>query len=105
VANVFYVDAGTGTASFGTSTQTVNAIVAFNSTTSILAPVGNTAQRPATGVTGMLRFNTTNNAVEVYNNTEWESVGVQTFTVIDDEQFNGDGTTVAFTLATSTNNQ
>jgi hypothetical protein len=101
LANVFYVDAGTGTASFGTSTQTVNAIVAFNATTSILAPVGNTAQRPATGVTGMLRFNTTNNAVEVYDNTEWTSVGVPVFTVIADEQFNGDGLTVAFTLGST----
>jgi hypothetical protein len=101
VANVFYIDAGTGTASFGTSTQTTNAIVAFNATTSILAPVGNTAQRPATGVTGMLRFNTTNNAVEVYDNTEWTSVGVPVFTVIDDEQFNGDGSTVAFTLGST----
>jgi hypothetical protein len=101
VANVFYVDAGTGTASFGTSTQTVNAIAAFNATTSILAPVGNTAQRPAIGVTGMLRFNTTDNAVEVYNNTQWESVGVQTFTLIADEQFNGDGSTVAFTLGST----
>ena len=101
VANVFYIDAGTGTASFGTSTQTTNAIVAFNTTTSILAPVGNTEQRPATGVTGMLRFNTTNNAVEVYDNTEWTSVGVPVFTVIDDEQFNGDGSTVAFTLGST----
>ena len=30
LANVFYVDAGTGTASFGSSTQTTNAVVAFN---------------------------------------------------------------------------
>ena len=101
VANVFYVDAGTGTASFGSATQTVNAVVAFNATTSILAPVGNTAQRPATGVTGMIRFNTTNNAVEVYDNTQWVSVGVPVFTVIADQQFNGDGTTVAFTLGST----
>jgi hypothetical protein len=101
LANVFYVDAGTGTASFGTSTQTTNAIVAFNTSTSILFPVGNTQQRPATGVTGMLRFNTTNNAVEVYDNTEWTSVGVPVFTVIDDQQFNGDGSTVAFTLSST----
>jgi filamentous hemagglutinin len=101
VANVFYVDAGTGTASFGASTQVTNAIVNFATTTSIKAPVGNTAQRPATGVTGMVRFNTTSNALEVYDNTEWTSVGVPVFTVIADEQFNGDGTTVAFTLATS----
>jgi mucin-19 len=101
LANVFYVDAGTGTASFGNSTQTTNAIVAFNTSTSVLFPVGNTQQRPATGVTGMLRFNTTNNAVEVYDNNEWTSVGVPVFTVIADQQFNGDGLTVAFTLGST----
>jgi filamentous hemagglutinin len=98
VANVFYVDAGTGTASFGTSTQTTNALVAFNTSTSVLMPVGNTAQRPGTGVTGMLRFNSTTDSLEIYNNAEWTSVGVPVFTVIADEQFNGDGSTVVFTL-------
>jgi fibronectin-binding autotransporter adhesin len=98
VANVFYIDAGTGTASFGTSAQTVNALVSFNTSTSVLMPVGNTLQRPAVGVTGMLRFNTTNNNFEVYDNTQWTAVGVPEFTVIDDQQFNGDGSTVAFTL-------
>jgi filamentous hemagglutinin len=98
VANVFYVDAGTGTASFGTSTQTTNALVAFNSSTSILMPVGNTQQRPGTGVTGMMRFNSTTNSVEVYDNSAWTAVGVPVFTVIDDQQFNGDGSTVAFTI-------
>jgi fibronectin-binding autotransporter adhesin len=98
LANVFYVDAGTGTASFGSSSQTTNALVAFNTTTSILTPVGNTQQRPATGVTGMFRFNTTNNSLEVYDNTEWTAVGVPEFTVITDQQFSGDGSTVVFTL-------
>jgi filamentous hemagglutinin len=100
-ANVFFVDAGTGTASFGTSTQTTNAVVAFNATNSVLMPVGNVAQRPGTGVTGMLRFNTTADALEVYDNAQWTTVGVPSFTVIADEQFNGDGTTVAFTLGSS----
>jgi hypothetical protein len=105
VANVFYVDAGTGTASFGNSTQVTNAIVSFQSTTSIRTPVGNTAQRPATGVTGMLRFNTTTNAIEVYDNSAWASVGTPVFTVIADEQFAGDGSTLAFTLnSTQTTN-
>jgi hypothetical protein len=98
VGNVFYVDAGTGTASFGTSTQTTNAIVAFNATNSIVVPVGNTQQRPGTGVTGMMRFNTVTNSVEVYDNSTWTAVGVPVFTVIDDQQFNGDGSTVAFTI-------
>ena len=101
LANVFYVDAGTGTASFGTSTQVTNAIVNFAVTNSIKIPVGNTAQRPSTGVTGMLRFNTTTNSVEVFDNTQYVAVGAPVFTVIDDEQFNGDGSTVAFTLGST----
>jgi hypothetical protein len=101
LANVFYVDAGTGTASFGSSTQVTNAIVNFATTTSFKTPVGNTLQRPATGVTGMFRFNSTINSLEVYNNNEWQSVGATEFTVIADEQFNGDGSTVAFTLSST----
>jgi hypothetical protein len=100
-ANVFYVDAGTGTASFGSSTQVTNAIVNFAVTSSIKTPVGNTAQRPSVGVTGMLRFNTTTDALEIYDNDSWTSVGVPVFTVIDDEQFAGDGSTVAFTLGST----
>ena len=98
-ANVLFVDAGTETVSIGSATQTTDVILAMNATTSFLQPVGNTAQRPATGVTGMLRFNTTLNAVEVYDNVEWKSVGVQEITVITDDQFNGDDSTVAFTLS------
>jgi len=105
LANVFYVDAGTGTASFGNSTQVTNAIVSFQTSTSIRTPVGNTQQRPAIGVTGMLRFNTTTDSLEVYDNDSWTSVGVPVFTLIADEQFAGDGSTVAFTLdSTQTTN-
>jgi hypothetical protein len=100
-ANVFFVDATTNTASFGSSTQTTNALVAFNTTTSILLPAGNLVQRPTTGVTGMVRFNSTSNSLEIYNNTAWTSVGATVFTVITDQQFNGDGATVDFTLANS----
>jgi len=101
LANVFYVDAGTGTASFGASTQVTNAIVNFATSTSIKVPVGNTGQRPAVGVTGMTRFNTTSNALEVYDNSQWVTVGVPSFTVIADQQFAGDGVTVAFTLSST----
>ena len=100
-ANVFYVNATSNSASFGSSTQTVNALVAFNTSTSILAPVGNTNQRPETGVTGMLRFNSTTNSLEIYNNTQWIGVGSTVFTVIADEQFAGDGSTVAYTLGST----
>jgi filamentous hemagglutinin len=102
VANVFYVDAGTGTVSIGNSTQTTNAILSLNATNSFLMPVGNTAQRPGTGVMGMLRFNSTLDAVEVYDADGWATVGTPSFTIISDEQFNGDSVTVAFTLSAAT---
>jgi hypothetical protein len=49
----------------------------------------------------MLRFNSTTNSLEIYNNSAWTTVGATTFTVIADEQFNGDGATVAFTLGST----
>ena len=98
-ANVLFVNATTNSVSFGSSTQTTNAIAAFNTTTSILIPAGTQAQRPGTGVTGMMRFNSTSNALEIYNNSSWQSVGSTVFTVITDQQFNGDGSNTAFTLS------
>jgi hypothetical protein len=95
-ANIFYIDAGTGTASFGNATQTTGAVVSFNASNSVLLPVGNTAQRP-TGVTGMVRFNTTLDSLEFYDADGWNSAGT-VFTVIDSEVFNGDGSTLVFTL-------
>lgn len=98
LANVFYVDAGTGTVSFGSSAQVTNAIATFNTTTSIKVPTGTTGERPGTGVTGMVRFNTSNNNLEIFDNAAWTAVGVPVFTVIADEQFNGDGANTVFTL-------
>ena len=99
-ANIFYIDAGVNTASFGSNTQTTNALVAFNATNSILIPVGNTAQRPGTGVAGMVRYNTTTTQVEAYNGTNWLALG-SAFTVITSETFNGDGSTTSFTLGSA----
>jgi hypothetical protein len=94
----FYANGTTGTASFGTASQTINSIVSFNATNSIRVPVGNSAQRPA-GTTGQFRFNTTTNYLEVYDNNMWTQVGAPSYTLITDQQFNGDGTTVVFTLS------
>ena len=97
-ANVVYVNATTGTVSFGSDVQTTDSIVAFNSSNSVLMPVGNTAQRPA-GVTGQMRFNTTLNTLEVYTNSTWVSVGQPDFTVITDQQFTGTGSQTVYTLS------
>ena len=100
-SNVFFVNASTNTVSFGSNAQTTNAIAAFNSTNSILIPVGNNTQKPSVGVTGMLRFNSTNNSVEIYNNSGWANVGQQTFTVVADETFTGNGVATTFNLVNS----
>jgi hypothetical protein len=99
---VFFVDAGVGTASFGNVTQTVGSLVSFNTQSAITVPVGNTGQRPGTASTGQFRFNTTTNSLEIYDNSAWTSVGVPAFTLITDQQFNGDGNTVVFTLSGNT---
>jgi hypothetical protein len=98
VANLLFVDAGTDTISIGSNVQTTGAVLAVNTTNSILFPVGNTAQRP-TGVVGMLRYNTSVDSVEQYSTSGWNTVGTPAFTVVTDNQFNGDGSTVAFTLS------
>lgn len=76
----------------------------INDTGFITLPSGTTAQRPASPVVGMVRFNTDVNAVEYYNGTKWtkrnrNSGGLVTGTVTTTEsegyivhRFNGTGT-------------
>ena len=97
--NVFYVDAGLGTTSFGNSGAIANAIVSFNTTNSVKMPVGTQLQRPDPATIGMLRFSTSVDALEVYSTAGWETVGVPAFTVITDDQFAGTGACTTFTLS------
>jgi hypothetical protein len=54
------------------SAQVPRAFVDINNTTSMIIPTGTTLQRPATGVTGMTRFNTDNGGLlETYNGLAW----------------------------------
>jgi hypothetical protein len=98
VANLLVVDAGSDTVLIGTGTPTTNAALKIGTTNSILIPVGNTAQRPGTAVTGMVRFNTTLDVLEFYDSNSWTPASSE-FTVITADEFNGDGSTVAFTLS------
>lgn len=50
------------------------AVLDVNATSSMIIPVGNTAQRPVTPITGMLRFNTDIASPEAYTGTTWASV-------------------------------
>jgi hypothetical protein len=42
-----------------------------NGTDYVQLPVGTTAQRPVAPATGMMRVNTTTNAIEIYANGAW----------------------------------
>ena len=53
--------------------------VSVGGTGAIKVPAGTTAQRPATGVNGMIRYNTTTNSVEEYRDGNW-AASSQVFT-------------------------
>jgi hypothetical protein len=84
-----------------TSTLVTGAKLIINTTDSILIPVGSTAQRPGstggTDVAGMIRYNLSNNQLEFYNGSNWINTGTS-LTVIASETFDGDNSTVNFTL-------
>ena len=80
------------------SANTANAALAVGATTSVLIAVGNTLQRPSTGVTGMIRFNTTTDSLEYYDNDSWTSAGT-TFSIVVADSFVGNGTANTFTLS------
>lgn len=85
--------------------------LAVNSTDSLLLPAGPSADRPSakgyTDVDGMIRYNTTTNALEYYGDSSWNNAGTS-FTVITARTFanasgdlggNVDGSNSTFTLA------
>jgi len=67
------------------------------STDSMILPNGTTAQRPGTAVEGMMRYNSSIDDVEIYDGSDWATLGSE-FTLIQSETFTGDGSTTAFTL-------
>ena len=69
-------------------------------TDSVRIPAGTTGQRPGTGAQGMMRYNTTSGNTEIYSGSEWKNLATD-FTVITHDSFNGDASTVAFTLSES----
>jgi cytoskeletal protein CcmA (bactofilin family) len=98
VANLLVADAGSDTVLISTGAATTGAALKIGTTDSILVPVGNSAQRPGTAVTGMVRFNTTLDVLEFYDSDSWVSSGAD-FTIIGADEFVGDNSTVAFTLS------
>lgn len=70
--------------------------VAIDANSGLIVPVGTTGQRP-TGQTGMMRFNSSTNQMEVYNGSSWINVGATNTVTLD--EFDGDNSTTAFSLS------
>ena len=89
---------GTETLTNKTLTSPVLNGTQMTPTGAIVMPVGTTAQRPGTGVVGMMRFNSDIDAFEGYNGASWVKLGGMTPAndsrdnglVTDNEVFNAD---------------
>ena len=68
----------------------------ISGTTGFVIPVGNTAQRDGSPDTGLTRYNSETNALEVYDGSGWDTIGDYTATV---DSFDGDNSTTAFTMS------
>jgi len=80
-------------------------LIAFDGTSGIGIPAGNTAQQPGSPVIGTTRFNTTSNSLETWSGSTWVSGGggnVITPGSIVDQQITPDGVANTFTLTQST---
>ena len=101
IGNLTITDTTIGTTNAGSDIileVTGNGTVQIDTTTALGIAVGNTSQRPVAPATGDLRYNTSTNAVEIYNGISWENVGGNDFGAITTQTLNGDNSTVAFTL-------
>ena len=95
--------AGYNTVLIGNSAVGANVVVGAKlqvfSTDSFLMPVGDSGQRPDTPVSGMLRFNSLAGDIEFWDGSQWyQPKSGSGYTIVTDDQFNGDGATVEFTM-------
>jgi hypothetical protein len=100
--NLLVTNGVTGQVGIKKSNNTLTPYSSFevNATDSMILPTGLTGQRPLSGseVKGMIRFNSSLNLIEFWDGTGWNT-GAAAFTTILTDQFNGDGSTLSFTLA------
>jgi hypothetical protein len=74
--------------------------VIINTNTALQLPSGTNIERPTSPVEGQIRYNEDSDKVEVYDGTDWITVG-STSGAVSTEAFSGDGSTTDFTLNSS----
>lgn len=70
--------------------------------TSVVVPVGDTADRPTSPVFGSFRYNTSIGTLEFFNGTVFKPVGVSGEVDIVVDSFTGDGSTLTYALSVTT---
>ena len=80
---------------------TGSGIVAINSNTALLLPVGTSSNYPSSPLSGLVRWNSSLGYLEVFTGTKWEAVGIEggTTTVVSDVISSGNGITTQFYLS------
>lgn len=63
---------------------------------SMVLPTGTTANRPTAPVFGTFRFNLSTNKLEIWNGSEWRTIGSEGVVNLVKDTFTGDGTTTVF---------
>jgi hypothetical protein len=75
----------------------INNAVVMSTTNNLTLPTGTTAQRPVIPTNGMIRYNTTNDEIEVYQATAWRSLRFKESTQITQQNLGaGDSSNVYF---------
>jgi len=77
---------------------TGNSLLIIDTTSGMILPVGNTAQRPSPASTGTVRFNDETVKIEFYDGNTWQEIT----TTVTNQTLNGDGSTLNFALDRST---
>jgi hypothetical protein len=81
---------------------TPRAVLDVNATSAMIVPTGTTAQRPTAAVTGMVRYNTTQQTLEAYNGSQWSGIIKGAVSIDVPNLTAGTGTSLSVTVTGAT---
>jgi hypothetical protein len=73
--------------------------VTLDASTGVVMPIGSTAERPNNAPVGTTRYNTSYDAIEVFDGANWVKVGDPDTSVVSVDSFVGDGTKTTFVMS------
>lgn len=71
----------------------------------VTVPTGTAGERPTTPENGQIRYNTSDNVMEMYVNSAWVTIAKVGLVSIVKDTFTGDGSTLAYTASQSIANE